>query len=119
MSPDRTLGDVGAPMRGPVWPIATEPQAKSSVAPHIRSGEHGPSIPDTTWSAPNVPRSDKCRSQAQGQGVSNKDIGSALFITERTARTYVSNILGKLGLATRTQAALHAVEHKLVDGPKA
>ena len=48
-----------------------------------------------------------------GQGMSNKDIGAALFITERTARTYVSNILGKLGLASRTQAALWAVEHKL------
>jgi DNA-binding NarL/FixJ family response regulator len=53
-----------------------------------------------------------------GQGMSNKEIGSALFITERTARTYVSNILGKLGLASRTQAALYAVEHKLVE-PKA
>ena len=50
-----------------------------------------------------------------GQGMSNKEIGVALFITERTARTYVSNILGKLGLASRTQAALYAVEHKLVD----
>jgi len=53
-----------------------------------------------------------------GQGMSNKEIGMELFITERTARTYVSNILGKLGLASRTQAALYAVEHKLVDGPK-
>ncbi len=50
-----------------------------------------------------------------GQGMSNKEIGATLFITERTARTYVSNILGKLGLASRTQAALYAVEHKLVD----
>jgi DNA-binding NarL/FixJ family response regulator len=48
-----------------------------------------------------------------GQGMSNKDIGATLFITERTARTYVSNILGKLGLASRTQAALWAREHKL------
>jgi two-component system, NarL family, response regulator LiaR len=54
-----------------------------------------------------------------GQGMSNKEIGSTLFITERTARTYVSNILGKLGLASRTQAALYAVEHKLVDAPGA
>ena len=50
-----------------------------------------------------------------GQGLSNKEIGAALFITERTARTYVSNILGKLGLASRTQAALYAVEHKLAE----
>ncbi len=48
-----------------------------------------------------------------GQGMSNKQIASALFITEGTARTYVSNILGKLGLTSRTQAALYAVEHKL------
>jgi DNA-binding NarL/FixJ family response regulator len=54
-----------------------------------------------------------------GTGLSNKEIGSQLFITERTARTYVSNILGKLGLASRTQAALWAVEHKLADpGPR-
>jgi len=54
-----------------------------------------------------------------GQGMSNKEIGTTLFITELTARTYVSNILGKLGLASRTQAALYAVEHKLVEPPKA
>ncbi len=50
-----------------------------------------------------------------GQGKSNKEIGAELFITERTARTYVSNILGKLGLASRTQAALWAVENKLTE----
>lgn len=48
-----------------------------------------------------------------GQGMSNKEIAAALVITERTARTYVSNILGKLGLASRTQAALYAVERHL------
>ena len=48
------------------------------------------------------------------RGASNKDIAAELFITERTARTHVSNILGKLGLASRTQAALYAVEHKLI-----
>jgi DNA-binding NarL/FixJ family response regulator len=53
-----------------------------------------------------------------GRGLSNKEIGSKLYITERTARTYVSNILGKLGLASRTQAALWAVEHKLAEPPK-
>lgn len=53
-----------------------------------------------------------------GRGMSNKEIAAELFITERTARTYVSNILGKLELASRTQAALWAVEHKLVDAPE-
>ena len=52
-----------------------------------------------------------------GRGRSNKEIAADLGITERTARTHVSNILGKLGLASRTQAALYAVERKLVPGP--
>jgi DNA-binding NarL/FixJ family response regulator len=52
-----------------------------------------------------------------GRGLSNKEIATDLGITERTARTHVSNILGKLGLASRTQAALYAVEHRLVTGP--
>jgi DNA-binding NarL/FixJ family response regulator len=51
------------------------------------------------------------------RGMSNKDIATELFITERTARTYVSNILGKLGLQSRTQAALWAIDHKLADSP--
>ena len=48
------------------------------------------------------------------KGAANKEIAYELGITERTARTHVSNILGKLGLASRTQAALYAVENKFV-----
>jgi DNA-binding NarL/FixJ family response regulator len=48
------------------------------------------------------------------RGHSNKEIAAQLDITERTARTHVSNILGKLDLASRTQAALWAVEHRAV-----
>jgi DNA-binding NarL/FixJ family response regulator len=49
------------------------------------------------------------------QGQANKAIAVTLGITERTARTHVSNILGKLGLASRTQAALFAVREGLVE----
>jgi DNA-binding NarL/FixJ family response regulator len=49
------------------------------------------------------------------QGHANKEIAGMLGITERTARTHVSNILGKLGLASRTQAALFAVREGLVE----
>jgi DNA-binding NarL/FixJ family response regulator len=44
-----------------------------------------------------------------GAGKSNKAIAAELQISERTARTHVSNILRKLGLSSRTQAALWAV----------
>jgi len=54
------------------------------------------------------------------RGSANKEIAHALGITERTARTHVSNILGKLGLVSRTQAALWAVEHGMAgSGPSA
>jgi NarL family two-component system response regulator LiaR len=47
-------------------------------------------------------------------GKSNKEIAAALVIAEKTARTHVSNILAKLGVTSRTQAALHAVRSGLV-----
>ncbi|CAN5536111.1 response regulator transcription factor [soil metagenome] len=48
------------------------------------------------------------------RGLSNQEIGSSLSISERTVRTHVSNILGKLHLANRTQAALYALKEGLV-----
>jgi DNA-binding NarL/FixJ family response regulator len=48
------------------------------------------------------------------QGRANKEIGRELHISERTARTHVSNILAKLGLASRTQAALYALREGLI-----
>jgi NarL family two-component system response regulator LiaR len=57
------------------------------------------------------------------QGLSNKEIASRIFIAEWTVRTHVSNILSKLHLASRTQAALHALRSGLaslddVPGPE-
>ena len=51
------------------------------------------------------------------RGLPNRQIADDLGITERTARTHVSNILAKLGLASRTQAALLAVQHGLDGDP--
>jgi DNA-binding NarL/FixJ family response regulator len=51
-----------------------------------------------------------------GAGKANKTIAAELAISERTARTHVSNILRKLGLSSRTQAALWAAREGLVDG---
>jgi DNA-binding NarL/FixJ family response regulator len=49
------------------------------------------------------------------EGRANKEIAAALSLSERTARTHVSSILAKLGLNSRTQAALWAVREGLVD----
>ena len=47
------------------------------------------------------------------EGKTNKEIASALYLSEKTVRNYVSSILGKLGLQSRAQAAAYAVEHGL------
>jgi DNA-binding NarL/FixJ family response regulator len=49
-----------------------------------------------------------------GSGRSNREIADQLVISERTARTHVSNVLRKLQLSSRTQAALVAVREGLV-----
>jgi DNA-binding NarL/FixJ family response regulator len=48
------------------------------------------------------------------RGQANKQVARALGIHEQTVKTHVSNILGKLQLQSRTQAALYAVERGLV-----
>ena len=48
------------------------------------------------------------------QGASNRQIGEQLFITEGTVKNHMSNILSKLGLRDRTQAALYAREHLML-----
>jgi two-component system, NarL family, response regulator LiaR len=49
------------------------------------------------------------------RGRSNKRIALELGISEKTVKTHVSSILGKLGLTDRTQVALHAVRERWVE----
>jgi two-component system, NarL family, response regulator LiaR len=53
------------------------------------------------------------------QGLSNQEIADRLVVSEPTVRAHVSRILGKLHLASRTQAALYAVREGLMDADAA
>ena len=49
------------------------------------------------------------------QGNSNQEIADALFITLKTVKTHVSNILAKLEVEDRTQVAIYAFKHHLIE----
>ncbi len=48
-------------------------------------------------------------------GKTNREIATVLYLSEGTIRNYVSNILSKLGVSNRAEAAAYAVQHHLKD----
>ena len=53
--------------------------------------------------------------KALGRGLTNSEIATRLYLSEGTVRNYVSAVLAKLDVADRTQAAVLAVRHGIVD----
>lgn len=49
------------------------------------------------------------------EGETNREIGAALQLSEKTVRNYISIILGKLGFSSRAQAAAYAARHRIED----
>jgi DNA-binding NarL/FixJ family response regulator len=49
------------------------------------------------------------------EGQTNREIGTALHLSEKTVRNYVSEILSKLDLSSRAQAAAYAARHRIED----
>ena len=80
------------------------PQAAARLVREVRA----PESPETLTER----ETDVLRLLATGKA--NKEIALALHVSETTVKTHVSNILMKLGVSSRTQAALHAVRIGLV-----
>ena len=78
--------------------VQLSPQAAARLVREVRA----PESPETLTER----ETDVLRLLAQGQA--NKEIAAALFIGENTVKTHVSSILVKLGVQSRTQAALYA-----------
>ncbi|WP_305072163.1 response regulator transcription factor [Pseudarthrobacter sp. BIM B-2242] len=47
-----------------------------------------------------------------GEGLTNRQIGEHMLLAEKTVKNYVSSLLAKLGFERRTQAAVHAAQHR-------
>ena len=101
---DEVAAAIRAAHRGEVH---LAPAAASELAKSLRSAEPDPDRDALTHREREVVA-------LVAKGASNKEIARVLFISERTARTHVSNILIKLGLRSRTQAALWAIREGLV-----
>jgi DNA-binding NarL/FixJ family response regulator len=54
-----------------------------------------------------------------GQGMTNRQIATEMYLAEKTVKNYVSQLLSKLGLQRRTQAAVLAEKHRLSGGDPA
>ena len=50
-----------------------------------------------------------------GEGMTNRQIADTLFLAEKTVKNYVSSMLGKLDMGSRTQAALFAAKREGAD----
>ena len=79
--------------------VRLAPQAAARLMNEVRAPENPDSLTEREIEV--------LRLLAQGQA--NKEIARALHIAEKTVKTHVSNILAKLGLQSRTQAALYAL----------
>src|SRR3954447_7766113 len=80
-----------------------DPSVTQRVLERVRSG--GPSQPVELQSlTPQERRILECITE----GMTNRQIGERLFLAEKTVKNYVTNILGKLGMQSRTQAAVLA-----------
>lgn len=84
--------------------VQLSPQAAARLVREVRAPESPEALTDR--------ETDVLRLLAQGKA--NKEIALALSIGENTVKTHVSNVLEKLGVQSRTQAALYAAQIGLV-----
>jgi two-component system, NarL family, response regulator LiaR len=85
--------------------VQLAPEAAARLIREVRAPENPEALTDR--------ETEVLRLLARGQA--NKQIASELFVEEKTVKAHVSSILRKLGVHSRTQAALHAVRTGLVN----
>ncbi|SER56998.1 response regulator [Salipaludibacillus aurantiacus] len=82
------------------------PRVANQLMTHVQSGDRM----DTNHIEKLTKREDDVL-RLIAAGKSNKEIATELYITEKTVKTHVSNILAKLEVNDRTQAAIYAMKH--------
>ncbi|OPA77720.1 DNA-binding response regulator [Paenibacillus selenitireducens] len=91
------------------------PRVTEQLMSHLVEKPVNPSVEEEEHNLDVLTPREKEVLQSVALGKSNKEIAAAFHITEKTVKTHVSNILSKLGLTARTQAAIIAIKHGLTD----
>jgi two-component system response regulator DevR len=81
-----------------------DPSLTAKVLDRLRSG------PDVTSELASLTEQERRILALIADGLTNRQIGEAMFLAEKTVKNYVSSILAKLGLERRTQAAVLATK---------
>lgn len=105
---EEVVSAIRAAATGAAW---LSPRAAEVVLGRIRRADHG-------WPQELEPIDELSPRELEvlqliARGMENAEIAMALNISPRTAKNHVSNILSKLGLPSRVQAAIYAVRHGL------
>ena len=84
-----------------------DPQVTAQVLERLRTGPpHDPAFDNLTEQEHRI-------LDLITEGLTNRQIATRLFLAEKTVKNYVSSLLTKLGLESRTQAAILALKHQL------
>lgn len=108
ISPDALVDAIRAAHRG-------EARLHPDVMRKLMAQVAAQSISSKPWSGPQLTEREREVILLVAQGKSNREIADALVISEKTAKAHISNILGKLTLDDRTQMAVYAIKHGLVN----
>jgi len=106
--PDVILMDVRMPRRSGIEACS----AIKEIAPSTKRQDERPAAP-----APRLTERELEVLKLVARGMANKDIARELFISENTVKNHVRNILEKLQLHSRMEAAMYAFREKILDLP--
>ena len=105
ISPDELVDAIRAVARGEV---RLHPSVTKKLMEQVAHPEVAPTAEALTEREMDVLR-------LVAQGCSNRVIAERLFISEKTVKTHVSNLLGKLNLKDRTQLAIYAIKNGIAE----
>jgi DNA-binding NarL/FixJ family response regulator len=91
--------------------VLLSPEAAAELAAAALSGANGAAGGGANGGEPQLTTREWEVLRLLAEGRSNREIAKELTVSEKTVKTHVSNVLMKLGVADRTQAALWAVRH--------